>query len=82
MRFFTKNKKRWDKPFSEKVSKRVNRLTTQELMGWIEPSLYSIGQTASSYQKTNSQETLDNLLLSVEALHATVDAIRSRTPRE
>jgi hypothetical protein len=80
MKFFSRNKN-WDKPFSEKVAKRIDKLTTSELKGWIEPSIYSVGQTFSSYQKTGSDQTLDNLLLGVEALHATVDEIRKRTPR-
>ena len=81
MNFFKKNKKTWDKPFSEKVARRVSKLNTAEMEGWVDQSLYDIGRTLSLYQKSRDPIYLDELLLGAEALHAIVNEINKRTPR-
>lgn len=79
---FRRKKVIWNKPFSEKVAKRVAKLETPEIEGWIDQSIYAIGRVLSSYQKTRDTTYLDELLLDAEALHAIVDELSKRTPRQ
>jgi hypothetical protein len=81
MKLFSKNKKPWDKPFSEKVAKRVSRLQTAEIESWVDQSLYEIGRCLSMYQRTRDDMYLDEALLGSEAAHAMLDSLRNRTPR-
>jgi len=80
MKLFSRNKV-WDKPFSEKVSKRVSRLQTPEIEGWLDQSIYEIGRCLSMYQRSREDIYLDEALNGAEALHAMVDQLRKRTPR-
>ena len=81
MKLFFRNKKAWDKPFSERVSKRVSRLQTAEIEGWLDQSIYEIGRCLSMYQRSKDDVYLDEALTGAEALHAMVDSLRKRTPR-
>ena len=78
---FSRRKKVWDKPFSEKVSRRVSRLHTSEIEGWTDSAIFDIGRCLSMYQRTKDDVYLDEALNGAEALHAMVDALRNRTPR-
>ena len=78
---FLKSKKNWDKPFSEKVARRVSKLQTPEIEGWIDQSIYEIGRCLSMYQRTRDDLYLDEALNGAEAIHAMVDQLRKRTPR-
>jgi hypothetical protein len=82
MKFSWRRKTTWDKPFSEKVAKRVSRLGAQEIEGWIDQSIYEIGRALSAYQRSRNTAYLDELLLGAEALHAMVDSLQKRTPRQ
>lgn len=81
MKNFLKSKKVWDKPFSEKVARRVSKLQTVEIEGWLDQSIYEIGRCLSMYQRSRDDLYLDEALNGAEALHAMVDALRKRTPR-
>lgn len=81
MKLFSRNKQPWDKPFSEKVAKRVSRLGTTEMEGWVDQSIYELGRCLSMYQKTRDDIYLDEALIGAEAIHAIVDTLRKRTPR-
>lgn len=74
-------KKDWDKPFSEKVAKRVSKIGTSEMEGWIDQSIYEVGRLLSMYQRSRDPIYLNELLLGAEALHAIVDELNKRTPR-
>ena len=78
---FLKSKKTWDKPFSEKVARRVARLHTNEIEGWVDSAIYEIGRCLSMYQRTREDIYLDEALNGAEALHAMIDQLRNRTPR-
>ena len=80
MKLFSRSKV-WEKPFSEKVSKRVSRLQTAEIEGWLDQSIYEIGRCLSMYQRSKDELYLDEALKGAEALHAMVDTLRNRTPR-
>jgi len=76
---FSRNKAKWDKPFSEKVARRVARLSTSELEGYIDQSVYDVGRMFSAYQKSRRDEYLDELRLGAEVLHAIVEELYKRT---
>ena len=75
---FLTSKRKWDKPFSEKIAKRVSRIPTGELEMWIDQSLYDIGRCISSYQKSREQVFLDEARQGAEAMHAVVEELHKR----
>ena len=72
-------KKIWDKPFSEKVAKRVSRIATGELNAWSEQALSELNRCLSGYQRTQDDIYLREALMGAEALHAVVNEIYNRT---
>ena len=76
-----KKKTIWDKPFSEKVSKRVSKIPTSELEMGIDQSLYEIGKCMTMYSKTRENIYLEEALVGAEALHAVVDELKKRATR-
>lgn len=75
---FLNKKEKWDKPFSEKVSKRVAKIPTGELEMWTDQSLYELGRCLSSYQKSREQFYLDEARQGAEALHAVIEELYKR----
>jgi len=78
---FGKSKEVWNKPFTEKVAKRVSRIPTGELEMWMDNAIYDVGRCLSLYQKSREQVYLDEALAGAEALHAVVDALHVRMTR-
>jgi hypothetical protein len=73
--------KDWDKPFSEKVAKRVSRIPTAELEMWIDQAIYEVGKCLSSYQKSREKVYLDEARNGAEALHAVVEELYKRSTK-
>lgn len=73
--FKTKN---WDKPFSEKIAKRVAKIPTGELTLWADQSLYDLGRLISAYERSRDKAYLDELLTGAEALHAVAHELNRR----
>lgn len=72
-------KKTVDKPFPEKVARRVSRIPTPELTSWAEQSLNEIGRLVFAYQKTSEFGYLEEALTGAEALHAVVNELYVRS---
>jgi len=72
-------KKVWDKPFSEKVARRVRRIPTNDLMVWADQTVYEIGKLISIYERHRTEVALKELLDATEALHAVVNELNTRT---
>lgn len=81
MKLFSKTKTTWNKPFSEKIAKRVQKIPTGELEVWADQTIYEVGRALSSYQKVRSKESLNDLLMAAEAMHAVIDEIYNRMSR-
>lgn len=75
---FKKTNKNWDKPFSEKIAKRVSKIPTGELTMWADQSLYDLGRLISIYERTREKAYLDELMLGAEAFHAVVNELNRR----
>jgi hypothetical protein len=73
--------KDWDKPFSEKIAKRVSRIPTAELEMWIDQAIYEVGKCLSSYQKSREKVYLDEARNGAEALHAVVEELYKRSTK-
>lgn len=73
--------KDWDKPFSEKIAKRVSRIPTTELEMWIDQAIYEVGKCLSSYQKSREKVYLDEARNGAEALHAVVEELYKRSTK-
>jgi uncharacterized membrane protein YebE (DUF533 family) len=71
-------KKDWNKPFSEKVAKRVSKIPTGELTVWADQSLYEMGRLISSYERTRERVYLDELAQGAEAFHAVIHELNKR----
>jgi len=73
--------KDWDKPFPEKIAKRVSRIPTAELEMWIDQAIYEVGKCLSSYQKSREKVYLDEARNGAEALHAVVEELYKRSTK-
>lgn len=78
MTFFSKKKTKWEKPFSEKVARRVSKISTSDLEMWTEQSIYELGRCLSGFQKTRDMFYLNEALSGAEALHAVVEELHKR----
>jgi hypothetical protein len=76
-----KKAKTWDKPFSEKIAKRVAKIPTGELEQWVDNAIYDVGRCLSSYQRNREQVYLDEAVIGAEALHAVVEELHKRMTR-
>lgn len=76
MSFF--KKKTWDKPFPEKVAKRVSRIPTGELEAWIDQALTEVGKCISLYTKTRDPIYLEEAVKGAEAVHAVTNELHTR----
>ena len=78
MKFSFRKKTNWNKPFSEKIARRIAVVSSQDLDAWIDTSLTDIGRAMISYHRTGQRADLENALLSAEVLHAMIDALKTR----
>ena len=78
---FNKKAKAWDKPFSEKVAKRVSKIPTAELEMWVDQAIYEVGRCLSGFSKNREQVFLDEARTGAEALHAVVEELHKRNTR-
>lgn len=74
-------KKPLDKPFTEKLAKRVAKIPTADLEMWADQSLYELGRCLSLYGKSRDKNILEEALSGAEALHAVVNELHARTTR-
>jgi len=72
-------KKKWDKPFPEKIARRVSRISTYDLTSWADQSIYELGRLLSIYERTRTPEAVKELVLGAEALHAVIEELNKRT---
>lgn len=72
-------KSKWDKPFAEKIAKRVKRIPTSDLVTWADQSIYELSRVLSIYDRNRTVEASKELLIAAEALHAVADEIAKRT---
>ena len=72
-------KKRWNKPFPEKIAKRVARIPTYDLTTWADQSLYELGRLLSIYERNRTPEAMKELVTGAEAFHAVVEELNRRT---
>ncbi len=73
--------KNWNKPFSEKVAKRVSKIPSGELLIWSDQIIYVLSRCLSTYEKNREKVYLDEALTGAEALHAVVDELHKRMSR-
>ncbi|CAB4129794.1 hypothetical protein UFOVP115_123 [uncultured Caudovirales phage] len=74
-----KRKRSWDKPFSERIAKRVRRIPTNDLTIWADQTIYELGRILSIYERNNTPEASKELVTAAEALHAVAEEIDRRT---
>lgn len=72
-------KKKTDKPFPEKVARRVSRIPTPELTAWAEQSLNEVGRLVFAFQRTSEISYIEEALTGTEALHAVVNELYVRS---
>jgi hypothetical protein len=77
MRIFNRRRK-WDKPFSEKISRRVSRIPTNDLTVWLDQAVYELGRLTSVYNRSPDKTSAGDLLTTAEAVHAVANEINKR----
>jgi hypothetical protein len=78
MKFFSRQKNVTDKPFSEKILKRVQKIPTGELILWVDQAMYELGRCLTQFEKTRDLKVLKEALTGAEAIHAVVDELNTR----
>ena len=73
-----KTNKKWDKPFSERIAKRVSRIPTVDLTTWADQSIYALGRSLSTFERERSEAAMKELADGAEALHAVVHELNKR----
>lgn len=81
MSFLSRKKTEHNKPFSEKLAKRVSKIPTGDLEMWADQALYEIGRCLSGYSKSRDKLYLEEGLNGAEALHAVVHELNARMTR-
>jgi hypothetical protein len=76
---FRKKNVTWEKPFSEKVARRVSKIPTAELEMWIEQAVYEVGRCLSNYKKNRELVYLTEARNGAEALHAVIEELHKRS---
>lgn len=79
--FSFKKNKSWDKPFSEKIARRVTRIPTLDLHNWTDQAIYETGRLLNAYERERTPEAMQQLLDGAEAVHALVHEINKRANR-
>lgn len=74
-----KKDKPWDKPFSPKVAKRVEKIATADLSNWSEQVLSEINRCLRSYESSREDYYLKEALIGAEALHALIAELNKRS---
>jgi len=72
-------RRKWDKPFNEKIARRVKRIPTNDLTTWADQAIYELGRVLSIYERNRTPEASKELVTAAEALHAVADEINKRT---
>lgn len=67
-----------EKPFSNKIAKRVSKIPTADLEMWIDQTLTEVGRNLSGYARSNEKAYLEEALNGAEVLHAVVHEIHKR----
>lgn len=73
--FKFKKNKNWDKPFSEKIARRVAMISTPDLAMWADQALTEISRTLPSHRDPDASKVL---LEGAEALHALIHELNKR----
>lgn len=73
-----KKKEVWNKPFSEKIAKRVKKIPTGELTLWVDQAMLDLGRCISQYDRSRDPYILEEALTGAEAIHAVVDELHTR----
>lgn len=77
MKIFS-SRRRWDKPFSERIAKRVSKIPTNDLTVWLDQAIYELGRLTSSYERNPSKDSAGELLTAAEAVHAVANELNKR----
>ena len=73
-----KQKPKWDKPFPEKIAKRVAKIPTADLASWADQSLFELGRCLNMYEKTREIYYLNEALMGVESANAVISELHKR----
>jgi hypothetical protein len=65
--------------FTPKLTQRISKIATPDLMLWVEQALNETNRAILTYAKNNSPENLNTMLLGAEAIHALVAELEKRT---
>lgn len=67
-----------EKPFPEKLARRVSKLSTADLLLWAEQSLSETNRNFSLLQSSGNDQYISDLLMGAEALNALISEYKRR----
>jgi hypothetical protein len=65
-----------------KIEKRVDSLSTAELLPWTENALYTIGRNLTSWQRSKDEYALEEARVGAEALYVILETLKKRHSNE
>jgi hypothetical protein len=75
---FKRKTKNWDKPFPEKVARRVAMLPTADLALWMEQAMSETNRSLGAYLKNGDTVSVDEILIGAEAINALASELKRR----
>jgi hypothetical protein len=61
-----------------RIEKRVSKISTPDLIQWMEHSMYTIGKSITEWQRNNNSQMLDEIVLGAEAFYAIAKELKRR----
>jgi len=78
---FKKKVNNWDKPFSERIARRVRQIPTRELDVWVDQAMFDLGRNLSNFTKSGDFNYVEEALIGAEAIHAVVNELYVRNKK-
>jgi hypothetical protein len=72
-------RKKQDGQPQSRVEKRVSKISTPDLILWMEQSMYILGKNLTNWQRQHSEADLDELLMGAEAFYAIAKELKKRS---
>jgi hypothetical protein len=71
-------RKKQDGQPQTRIEKRVSKISTPDLILWMEQSMYTIGKLITEWQKSHNKDLLDEVVLGTEVFNAIAKELKKR----
>jgi hypothetical protein len=71
-------RKKQDGQPQTRIEKRVSKISTPDLILWMEQSMYTIGKLITEWQKSHNNDLLDEVVMGTEVFNAIAKELKKR----